>query len=201
MIIISYYTSNTPYENVMKDYLEPGLKKWNLIYDIEGVDDLGSWQKNTHYKAKFIKKMLLKHKCSVIFIDADATIEKYPELFQGLENYDIAYHELDWTLQWKGISGTKKHILSGTLYLNYNKKVLTFLDKWIEENNKNTQWEQRNMQEVLKREKIKLKVFPLPYEYIVIPRQNGELPPNIKKEDIVIYHHQKSREYKHWKRK
>ena len=28
MIYISYFTQHTPYEQVMKDYLEPSLKKW-----------------------------------------------------------------------------------------------------------------------------------------------------------------------------
>lgn len=199
MIIISYFTKNTPYEEVMDTHLLPSLKRWKLNYDIEGIPDLGSWQKNTHVKAEFIKKMLLKHKCPVIFLDADATIEKYPKLFNGMYKYDIAYHSLDWYLQWKGISGTKRDILSGTLFLNYNKKVLNFLDKWIKENNKNIRWEQQNMQEVLKKES--LLTYPLPYEYIVIPRMKGELPPNIKKEDIVILHHQVSRQYKRWRRK
>ncbi len=96
MITISYFTKNTPYEEVMKTHLLASLKKYKLNYDIEGIDDLGSWQKNTHYKAEFIKKMLLKHKCPVIFLDADATIEQYPKLFNGLMDYDISYHSLDW---------------------------------------------------------------------------------------------------------
>jgi len=201
MIIISYYTKDSPYEEVMKTHLLPSLQKFGLDYDIEGIEDLGDWQKNTHYKAKFIKEMLLKHKCSVVFLDADATIEQYPKLFSYLYKYDISYHELDWTLQWRSSAGTRKEILSGTLYLNYNEKILHFLDEWIKENNKSLTWEQKNMQEVLKRKTIDLKAYPLPYEYIVIPRHNGQIPPHIKKEDVVILHHQKSREYKHWRRK
>jgi len=98
MIIISYATKNTPYEKVINTYLLPGLKKWGLKYDIEYPEDKGSWQANTHLKAEFIKRMILKHKQAVVFLDADATIEKYPNLFFKLEQekYDISYHELDW---------------------------------------------------------------------------------------------------------
>ena len=194
MIYISYYTKNTPYEKVMKEKLLPSLQKWNLKYDIEGIEDLGNWQRNTHYKAEFIKKMLLKHKQPVIFLDADATIEQYPKLFKTLYLYDISYHELDWNLQWRGKSGNKKEILSGTLWLNYTKNILTFLDAWIEENQKSINWEQRNMAKVLKKLKYKLKIYPLPPEYITIVKHNNKVPKHIK--NPVIIHWQASRQYK-----
>jgi len=209
IIYISYYTINTPYEEEAKKYLIPSLKKFNLPYDVQGIPDLGSWQKNTHFKAQFIKKCLLYYKSPIIFLDIDATIEKYPVLFEKLKNYDISYHELDWFLQWRGQKGDRKEILSGTLYLNYTPIIMKFLDRWIEINNQKTQWEQKNMSETLKEYKDKLKTYPLPYEYIVIPRQNGQLPPHIKQEEVIIYHHQSSRklknrnnkEWKKWKEK
>ena len=79
MIFISYYTSGV-YKDVMNNHLLPSLKRWNLQYDIEEVKDFGSWQLNTGFKSKFIKKMLLKHKQNICFLDADATIEQYPDL-------------------------------------------------------------------------------------------------------------------------
>jgi hypothetical protein len=198
MIFISYYTKKTPYEKVMKTYLLPSLKKWKLKYKIEGIKNLGNWQKNTHYKAKFIKKMLLKYKQPVIFLDADATIEKYPYLFWKLEelNYDIGLHYLDWYLFWRKQSGQmKREALSGTLFLNYNKKVLKFLDKWIKENNESTQWEQRNMEKILDRQ-FYLKVYDLPPKYTCIKLRNGQIPIHYVKSPPVIIHHQVSRQYK-----
>ncbi len=199
MIFISYYTKNTPYEKVANTYLLPSLKKWNLSYDIEGIPDFGNWQKNTHYKAKFCRKMLLKHKQPVIFLDADATIEQYPKLFEELENYDISFHELDWYKFWRNeIGKDKREVLSGTLYLNYTENTLKFIDDWISENNKSTNWEQRNMQKILEGEwKNKLKIYPLPIEYIAIIKYNGEIPNYIK--NPVIIHHQVSRQYKYGK--
>lgn len=198
MLIVSYYTKNTPYESVMLNQLFPTIRKWNLPYDIQGIKDLGSWQKNTHYKATFLKEMLIKHREPIVFLDSDATIEQYPVLFDQLKDYDIAYHELDWNLQWRGKPGTKKEILSGTLYLNYTSNVLNFLNEWIGENERNTNWEQRNMAKVLKEktDRLQLKVYPLPYSYITILKHNNQIPSHIKPEDVVILHHQASRKYK-----
>jgi hypothetical protein len=195
MIYISYYTKNTPYEKVMKKYLLPTLKKFKLPYDIEGIINLGSWQKNTHIKAKFIKKMLLKHKQPVIFLDADATIEREPVLFETLKDYDIAVHYFDWMKFWRGVKNSpKRETLSGTMYLNYNKNVLNFLDKWIEINDKNTRWEQKNMKEALAICGNKLKIYDLPIQYVAIIKFNGKVPNYIK--NPVIIHHQASRKYK-----
>jgi len=202
MIIISYATKNTPYMQVIEQRLKPTLKKFKLKYDIEYPEDFGSWQENTHYKAEFIKKMLLRHKEAVCFIDSDATIEKYPKLLYKLQDYDMSLHYLDFDLQWRKKSGTKREALSGTLYLNYNEKMLKFLDDWIAENEIDAQWEQRNMQKVLERWKDKLRIYPLPYEYIVIVYGGDRIPSHmVKKEDVVILHHQASRRYRNWKRR
>jgi len=202
MIIISYFTRNTPYEEVMNFKLLPSLKKWNLKYDIEAIEDKGSWQANTHLKADFIKRMLLKHKQAVIFLDADATIEKFPELFFRLkhENYDISYHELDWFKMWRKQEGnSKREVLSGTLFINYTENSLKFLDDWIELNKQSIEWEQRNMEKVLEKWKDKLKIYPLPYAYITVMYRNNQLPLHmIKKEDIFILHWQVSRLYRNW---
>ncbi len=203
MIIISYYTKNTPYKEVMDTCLHASLHRWNLPHDIEGIENLGSWQKNTHYKAEFIKKMLLKHKEPIVFLDADATIEQYPKLLFELKDYDISYHELDWMKMWRKQEGhTKREVLSGTLYLSYNAKILRFLDDWILENNADTRWEQKNMQKVLIKWKSKFNIYYLPYSYITIMVGNGQVSPHmIKREEVVILHHQASRQYRNYKKK
>ena len=199
MIFISYYTLGD-YEKVINTHLLPSLRRWNLKYDIESIEDKGNWQKNTHFKAEFCKKMLLKHKESVVFLDADATIEDYPMLLLAGDlycDYDMAYHELDWYKFWKKIEGQKKReALSGTLYLRYNEKVLLFLDEWIKLNKVSTNWEQKNMQCILRSWKNKLKIDNLPPEYCMIILPNGKIPYHYIKEKPVILHHQVSRKLK-----
>lgn len=198
MIYISYYTKNTPYANVVQTYLLPSLKKYNLSYRVEGIEDLGSWQKNTHFKAEFILKQLLKHKQPVVFLDADASIEQYPILFEQLENYDIALHFLDWYLHWHKQSGqTKREVLSGTFYLAYNKRVLKFLDEWIELNKTSQAWEQKNLETVLKSRKNKLQIYELPPHYCAIILHNNQLPEHyLNGKEVVILHHQISRKFR-----
>jgi len=200
MITVSYATKNTPYEKVLNERLLPTLKKFNLRYDIAYPEDFGSWQANTHIKAEIIKQMLLKHKEPIVFLDADATIECYPELFFKLQDYDMSYHSFDFDFYWKNKEGSsKREVLSGTLYFRYNEKVLQFIDEWIEENKKSTQWEQKNLQIVVERWKGKLKIYPLPLEYIAIVK-GGDRVPNFIKNPVIV-HHQASRRFRHYRRK
>ena len=198
MIYISYFTKGN-YEKVMETHLHPSLHKWNLPHDIQHIKDRGSWQKNTHFKAQFCKEMLLKHKQSVIFLDSDATIEKFPMLFNFIDtfDYDIALHYLDWYKFWRKQEGNpKREALSGTLYLNYNEKVLKFLDEWIALNKINTQWEQRNMAGILAKWNNKLQIYNLPSSYACIILFNGKLPKHYLLEKPVIIHWQVSRKYR-----
>jgi hypothetical protein len=194
VIYISYATKGTPYIKVMEKYLLPSLQRFNLIYDIAYPENRGSWQANTHMKAEIIKEMLLKHKQPLVYIDSDATIESYPELFNKLEQYDIAAHYLDCDFFWYGRRGSKNiDLLSGTLYLNYNDNILTLIDQWIDENSKNTDLEQTNLRTVLEQNK-EIKIYHLPIQYAAIVKMNDRVPDYI--ENPIIVHHQCSRLYR-----
>ena len=198
MIIISYVTRSTPYEQVLETFLLPSLKRFNLPYHIAYPEDKGSWTKNTQLKPIIIMDALLKHKQAVVYLDADATIEYYPELFDRLQAYDIGVHYFDFFKFWRNEEGnTKREVLGGTLYFNYNEKVLAFMDSWI----KQTQGiynDQQSLNIVVTQWKTKLNIYNLPIEYITI-RKGKFVPPEIKNPCII--HNQVSRLYKGWKRK
>lgn len=195
MFCISYTTKGS-YEKELAYHLMPSLKKFNIPYDIDVIKE-SNWHTATHYKATFIKKKLEEHKKPLVFLDVDAQILKYPSLFDEIpKEYDLSVHYLDLDLQWRKTPGTRRDALSGTLYLNYNDKVLRFVDEWIKENEKSGIMEQKNMERVIDRNK-NLKVYPLPYSYITIITQLNNIPTHmIKKEDIYIIHHQASRRLK-----
>jgi len=113
-------------------------------------------------------------------------------LFQSLKNYDIAIHYLDWKT-WYG-HGNKKELLGGTMYFNYNKKVLNLIEKWIKEQEKSKQFAQRVFQKLLENEKD-LKIYNLPLEYCYIKTRPGNKSPLIKLDPIILQH-QTSRKYK-----
>lgn len=194
MRFISYYTLNTPYEMVAQKYIIPTLKKWNLKYDVQGVKNLGNWYANTGYKSKFILDMLEKHKEDVIFLDADATVEKFPSLFYKIsKEYDLACHFLDWEKQWNQ-KDKPKELLSGTMLWRYKSKVLDLIKRWREEVKKNPHvWEQKILQITIAKEKD-IKIYDLPASYTAIAMNNGH--PKAYVGEPVILHHQVSRKYR-----
>jgi len=196
MKIISYYTKDTPYDEVAHDYIIPSCKKFNLDCDIVGVDDLGNWQLNTGFKAKFVKEMLLKHKEPVVFIDADGEVVKHPELLLNIpEHIDIAYHNFDWFLHWRNKPDQDNfHLLSGTMYFAYNEKVLALIDEWITKVDENIHvWEQKVLEEIIN-SKTNLHIYKLPAEYCAVVMHDYSIPKYVN--DPVIVHWQVSRKYK-----
>jgi hypothetical protein len=192
MVFCSFVSKNSPYIQILEEHLLPSLKKFNLKYDIDYIENKGSWMNNIQYKPEFLKKMLLKHKCPIISLDADAIIEQNPNLFEYLQDYDIAAHYLDWK-KWYKKTYDKKELLGGTLYLNYNEKVLALLDKWIEKQ-KIGGWPQKNLQELLLNN-FKFNIYELPVTYCFI---NSHKFPELRKQAVIV-HYQKSRQYRNWK--
>ena len=195
MVYVSFVSKNSPYEQVIKDFLLPTLIKFGLPYDIEYIENKGSWINNVQYKPIFLKNMLLKHKCPIVSLDADATIEKNPILFETLTDYDMGFHYLDWRM-WYNKSYDKKELLGGTMYVNYNDKVLKFLDKWIAEQSKKIEYAQKVLQPLILTN-IDLKIYELPLAYAFIDCTRF---PALKKEAVII-HHQVSRKYRNWRMK
>ncbi len=196
MIFISYYTTGV-YEKVIRNYLIPSLVKWQLQYDIKEIKDHGSWQLNTQQKCIFIKEMLLKYKEDVCFIDADATIEKYPELLFNIpDEYDIALHLLDWQLMWRGIEGQEqRELLSGTMVLKYKESTLKLVNEWMNQVNDTRKHlkEQKVLENIILGNEV-YKLYDLPASYCTIKKFDGSIPEHIP--DPVILHHQISRKYK-----
>ncbi len=180
-IITSYYTKGTAYETEVKQ-LRITLRRFNLESDIVGINDLGSWHKNTYYKPKFIKKMLNKHKGRpVVFVDADAKIRANPVMFNDFD-CDFACH-------FKG----DKELLSGTLYFGNTKGSRYLVNKWLEKDLlfPKTHMPQKNLRAVFDAEEDNIKWEKLPVEYCAIydSRSRYNMSP-------VIEHYQLSRLYK-----
>ena len=193
-IICSYYTLDTPYQQVAHDYLMPSVHKFNLESDIRGILSLGSWQANTSYKSQFILWMLEHHKKNVVFLDSDAVVHLYPQLFHEIpEEFNIAAHILDRSAWYGSVRNPQYELLSGTAFFRYSLETLRIVEKWIEKCKENPRiWEQQLLQRVL--EEANTKIFELPLSYCYIASLPDGSSPLVKCEDPVIVHHQKSRE-------
>lgn len=153
MIFVSYYTANTHYEGESKILID-SLNRFKLPHDIRAIQNFGTWQENTMYKAQFIKQMLSEHKdkSSIVWIDVDAVIESHPEYLFQIDTDIAVYYRT------KGASverlrqryGWNKELVSATMYFKTNDSSMKLLDMWIESNKKDEAClEQRNLQKVV----------------------------------------------------
>ncbi len=196
MKICTYFTEGV-YEQIANDLVIPSAKRVGLNLTQIKVNSEHSWKKNTCLKASVIKKAINDFNDDIVMIDADATFEKSPELFfQIPSDFDIAYHDFDSGLFWRGKSEGKKHLASGTLLIRNKPICRELLDDWIEENERNPQiLEQLNLDKLVKNKyKDLLKAYQLPIEYLAIINKDGVVPSFIK--EPVIVHHQASRNTK-----
>jgi len=177
-IVVGYYTKGTGYEQEAKKLIS-SLERFNLPYDIQPIDNLGTWQKNTHYKASFLRQMLEKHKENLVYLDVDAIVQKYPVLFDDM-TADLAVHVRE-----------KVEPLSGTLYLRNNEIIRLFIDDLIKANEEHPQdHDERIFGSVLERWEGRLNIFYLPANYTqIFDLMGGAGEP-------VIEHFQASRKLK-----
>lgn len=195
LVFGTFYTRGTPYETVVRDYFEKSLKKFNARSLITIVENKGSWLKNVAEKPKIILNQLemLRENERLVFLDADATIEKWPRLLEEIPpDYDFGFHMLSWR-QWYGYDTDTYELLSGTLFLKNSKAMQGLCKEWYEVALKYQEWEQAVLQKVLLNHKVNVYELPLEYTYIKC-RPSGEEP--LVKCDPFILHHQASRTLK-----
>lgn len=191
LIVVAYYTIGTPYEVEAKKLIE-SIKRLGLKHDVVGVTNLGSWQANTRFKAKFMETMLKKHVgFNLLYVDSDAIIHSAPLLFQNY-NADIA-------VRWQDFRWRKNECLSGTIYMANNEKTLELCRRWQQINTKEgpgaTTFEQWNLGAVIKEMEGEGKIISknLPPEYTMIFDSMRAMYPNVVP---VIEHFQASRRLK-----
>lgn len=191
LIIVAYYTINTPYEDEAKKLIK-SLNVLDLNYDVTGVPNLGNWQANTRFKAKFMEDMLNKHQGkNLLYVDSDAIVHSKPVLF---ENYfaDIA-------VRWQDFRWRKNECLSGTIFMANNDKTRELCQRWqrinLSEGPAATTFEQWNLGSVIKEMESEGKLITknLPPEYTMIFDSMRAMYPNIVP---VIEHFQASRKLK-----
>ena len=196
MKFVSYYTDLYSLE---AEGLIKTLKQFSLNYAVHNRPQLGSWERNTQYKAPFILEMLSEND-SIIWTDADSRIRQYPELFNLLD-CDVAFfffHDHTWKLPPQSkldqsIADKDGYLQSGTMYFKNTPATISLVKRWIELNEEDhTQWDQWNIQRALYEAKD-LRVDILPPEYVWIESVSPSYFPNKKP---VIEHLQASRKYK-----
>lgn len=183
-LFIAYYTKNTPYYYEAQK-LKQCLEDFNLPHEIVAIDNLGSWQKNTHYKAKFIQDAMKRHpEISLIYLDADAIIHQRPCLFDELA-CDIAVCYYD------NPHLKKRELINGTIYFANTPIAKKIVDDWIAINQAHPEViEQQNFEKAIENSRSHLSLIELPASYTMIYDLMAHLGPP------VIEHFQASRRYR-----
>jgi hypothetical protein len=192
LMVVGYYTVNTPYEQEANNLLE-SLNKLGINHDISGVKTLGNWQANTRFKAGFMLDMLIKHPSyRLLYVDVDAVVHKPLDLFK---NYSC-----DIAVRWQDFRWRKNECLSGTIYMENNERTKRICELWrdinVKEGNQSNRMEQWNLDTVINQMKEEDPNFTyknLPPEYTMIFDSMRGMYPNISP---VIEHFQASRRFK-----
>ena len=103
---------------------------------------------------------------------------------------------MDWNTWYKNGSNIKE-LLSGTLFIRNTVQNKNLVQSWYLESYKNSFWEQKTLQKLI--DKYKIKVFNLPLEYCYIMSLPDGQESHIKIENPIISHYQISRKTKRLK--
>jgi hypothetical protein len=186
-LTIAYYTEGNKYQQLSEN-LKKSSEAFSIPLYLKQIPNLGSWEKNTHYKANFIQECLGKFSENLLYVDVDAIFRAYPKLIESID-CDIAYRTENF--KWR-----KDEALSGTIFLDNNEITKEFVNKWIEINgntpaqrHKPETWEQANMQKAMHLIPG-LRYQNLPPEYTFVFDHTRKLYPGV---EPIIEHFQASR--------
>ncbi len=186
-LTIAYYTEGNKYQQLSEN-LKKSSEAFSIPLYLKQIPNLGSWEKNTHYKANFIQECLGKFSENLLYVDVDAIFRAYPKLIESMD-CDIAYRTENF--KWR-----KDEALSGTIFLDNNEITKEFVNKWIEINgntpaqrHKPETWEQANMQKAMHLIPG-LRYQNLPPEYTFVFDHTRKLYPGV---EPIIEHFQASR--------
>jgi len=180
--VISFYTPDWRYPEYA-DNLRQDCRSQGLEFLIDEVPSHGDYVKNCNIKPRFIREKLYQLKSPVLWIDVDGSLLKAPELLLShtIGEYDIAGNR---------VTNNTERIYVGSIWFNYTKTTLDFLDTWVDIVDNSI--DDAAFNGVWKKFKDRLRLFSLPPEYFFIHKKPTiEVP-----EDTVILHRLSSSDLK-----
>jgi len=195
MKYVAWYTVDTIYEDIFHNTLEPTLKAYNLDSLIIPVYNHKKWSLNVAQKPWVVYQTLQKLQEPFVLLDVDCKITGEPSLFNQINpnKYDIAYHTLDWHTWYNKPDETKKELLTGTMWFNYNNTIIAMVGEWYQHCSRNPGADQPPLEYLMKNRYKHLRVLDLPLEYCYINSMPDGKEPFNKVKNPVITHYQASR--------
>jgi hypothetical protein len=156
-VIVSYWTRGTAYEAEARE-MEETARTCGFATDVRGVPNLGDWTLNCGMKPAYIRDRMQDHPGRpIVWLDADARIRRYPQLFNELA--------VDFAAHWR--HGAE--LLSGTLWFNATPRARALVEAWCEAQLREPgKWDQVVLQNVITSSVPGLVIQHLPSEYTCI---------------------------------
>jgi len=196
----AFYTEETPYEGVIRDYLIPSCEKLGIIPNIVTTRNQGSWLKNVAEKPRAIVTLLQKcckeREDILLFLDADSTLEAYPTEIADLpDEYELGYHTLNWN-QWYGYNHVPcvKELLTGTMIFRNTANIQALCQEWYELAKTTPIWEQKVLAQIISKYS-QIKTYHLGIEYCYMTSLPDGREPRVQCQPVVK-HYQASRTLK-----
>lgn len=174
--LISFYTPDWEYP-VYANNLRADCERLRMKYHIIEKPSTNSYVGNCQIKAFFIRDTLESLKSPVLWMDADGSILKKPELLyeDRMVEYDIAgNHPVD----------AQHRVHVGSIWFNYTDASRRFIDTWctgIEKKNPLDDAAFNGTWDIMKNE---VRFLPLPESYFFIHKDLMRPIPN----DVLILH-------------
>lgn len=188
--VVCFYTLNGIYPQ-MAERLKKSCDQFLIKNDIRQAEDLGSWVKNCGYKSNFIYDRLqeLQDNSCLIWLDSDAVVKQYPELFFTCKE-DFAIYAKPGGRTIKPVGREVQHLPSkwniepkwfesGTLFFRKTSQIMHMLDIWKEWTAQGNKWDQWTLQEAWS--EVQPPTLWLPRSYCQIHKLHGD-------KDAVILH-------------
>ncbi len=173
-IYVSFFTTGSGYEQEARELVKT-LDAFALPCDVIGIPGAvgqGAWHDNTRLKPAFLRTMLAKHAGRpVVWLDADARVRRYPELFERLGD-EGGQGGCDFAAHWREDPNYPHgELLSGTLYFSGSQRSIDLVHGWIRDCHANpTHWDQvcldRAVTEATSCAGLRIAKLPAPYTLI-----------------------------------
>jgi hypothetical protein len=189
--VVSFYTPDYA-EYVAK--LSESVARFGYLCHYKEYPKRRSWRRNTHIKPEFILDCLNEFDEDILWIDADAVIERPLYLFDAGMDADFSFFTppqewIDLGLMSDLTAGNR--FWTGTMYFTNNANSKTFVKAWLDKIRKHpgAAGDQTLISRVFSEDNLDFKFTELPFEYVRI----FDYP--VYSSEGVIVHHQASRKF------
>lgn len=191
-LIVGCYTPGV-YAEVAREHLIRSVQALKLPHVIREIPSRGSWLLNNSACQLYLRDLDREFpNDDFLYCDVDAVVHSNP--WPYLDSLDSSFRTIDLAVYFLKHPDGHKELLSGTLYLPSNVQRSLLLETWCVVNEMHlSNWDQRNLQDILEVQDTPFRVVSLPPEYCCVYDKQRLATPGIVP---VIEHFQASRKYK-----